>query len=154
MKKTNVMRFLDSMNILHEEYEYDGKITNGEEVANVLNENPNQVFKTLVTQANNKNYYVFCIPVNKKLNLKKAASIAKCKSLEMIKQKDLLKTTGYIHGGCSPLKMIKQFETFIDESSLNYDKIFISAGKVGYQISISLDELKKVLDFKLSDLVD
>lgn len=154
MKKTNVMRFLDSMNIPHEEYEYDSKITNGEEVAIILDENPEQVFKTLVTQSNNKTYFVFCVPVNKKLNLKKAASVAKCKSLEMIKQKDLLKTTGYIHGGCSPLKMIKQFETFIDERALNYEKIYISAGKVGYQISISLEELKKVLAFKLSDLVD
>lgn len=152
MNKTNVMRFLDINHIPHQEYEYDSSLTDGEKIANILKENPEQVFKTLVTIGSDKNYYVFCVPVNCTLSLKKAAKIANVKSIEMIKQKDLLSITGYIHGGCSPLLMKKTFQTYIDESAILFESIFISGGRVGYQVSLNIDDLKKVLNFDLADL--
>lgn len=152
MNKTNVMRFLDLNKINYQAFEYDKSITNGEEVAQVLNEDCNQVFKTLVTISNTKQYFVFCIPVKETLDLKKAAKAANVKSIEMIKQKELLPLTGYVHGGCSPLLMKKQFPTFIDIRLNMFSEIFISGGKVGYQIKIKISDLTKVLPFKIVNL--
>ena len=124
----------------------------GIDVANSLNEDPNIVFKTLVTQGKSHQYYVFLVPVNKELDLKKAAISVNEKSIEMIKSKDLLPLTGYIHGGCSPIGMKKFFKTIIDISASDYDKIIFSGGKIGYQIETTLSELSKIIKFDLIDI--
>ena len=152
-EKTNVMRILDQKNIKYVEHCYTNtNAISGNDVASVLGENPSQVFKTLVTISNSKIHYVFLVPVNKELDLKKAAKSVNEKSVEMIKSKELLPLTGYIHGGCSPIGMKKQFKTVIDISSKEYETIIFSAGKIGYQVETSLDNLKKVIDFKLEDI--
>jgi Cys-tRNA(Pro)/Cys-tRNA(Cys) deacylase len=152
--KTNVMRILDKSKISYNHYEYaNTNAISGMEVASILNQDPNQVFKTLVTISKSKKYYVFVIPVNKELDLKKAASSVNEKNIEMIKSKDLLGITGYIHGGCSPIGMKKNFTTVINETANDFKTIIFSAGKIGYQIELSLNELHKVIDFKLDDLV-
>lgn len=153
-EKTNVMRILEQRKIPYKSYCYaDTDAISGTEVAKVLNQNPNQVFKTLVTVGSSKNNFVFLIPVEKELDLKKAAKAVGEKSISMIKSKELLPLTGYIHGGCSPIGMKKQFETTIDISATNFDKIMFSGGKIGYQVELSLDELKKILNFKFEDIV-
>jgi Cys-tRNA(Pro)/Cys-tRNA(Cys) deacylase len=153
MEKTNVMRILDSKKITYKEYYYgDTEAISGVEVATVLNEDPNIVFKTLVTTSKSKNNYVFMIPVEKELDLKKCASSVNEKYIEMIPQKDLLPLTGYIHGGCSPIGMKKQFKTIIDESCKNYESIIFSGGKIGYQVEVKLDDLSKVINYKTYDI--
>ena len=153
MEKTNVMRILDSKKVPYKEYYYgDTDAISGVEVATVLNEDPNIVFKTLVTTSKSKNNYVFMIPVEKELDLKKCASSVNEKYIEMIPQKDLLPLTGYIHGGCSPIGMKKQFKTIIDESCKNYESIIFSGGKVGYQVEVKLDDLSKVINYKTYDI--
>ena len=119
--KTNVMRLLDGKKIpyLRHTYNPDPTMT-GEDIANLLNEPPSRVFKTLVTQGKRTSYYVFVVPVNAELDLKKAAKAAGEKSVSMIKQKELLPLTGYVHGGCSPMGMKKQFPTFIHEMVIQY----------------------------------
>lgn len=152
--KTNVMRILDKMKIEYKSYSYahTGAVS-GMEVAEALGLNPEQVFKTLVTAGKSQKYYVFVIPVAKELNLKKAADSVGEKSIEMIKAKDLLPVTGYIHGGCSPIGMKKSFVTKIDAFASNFSTIIFSAGKIGYQVEMSLEELKKVIKFDLADIV-
>lgn len=151
--KTNAMRILEQKNIDYKFHSYiDTDAISGIEVANVLNEFPEQVFKTLVTIGASKNNYVFLVPVCNELNLKKAAKAVGEKSIEMIKSKDLLSLTGYIHGGCSPIGMKKFFKTVIDETAILFDTIIFSGGKIGYQIEISLKELEKVIDFSLNDI--
>lgn len=151
--KTNVMRMLDKNKINYRHYTYaDTEAISGIEVAQVLNQNPKQVFKTLVTVAKSKKYYVFLVPVAEELDLKKAALAVNEKSVEMIKSKELLPLTGYIHGGCSPIGMKKFFQTTIDSSSENFDTIIFSAGKIGYQVEMSLEELKKIIQFKTADI--
>ena len=149
--KTNVMRILDQKKIDYKIHTYENAIS-GIEVADTLNEDYDKVFKTLVTVSNNKKNYVFLVPVDKELDLKKAAKSVNEKSIEMLKSANLLSLTGYIHGGCSPIGMKKQFKTIIDISSSNKDKIFISGGKIGYQIEIELNDLRKVIDFELQDI--
>lgn len=152
--KTNVMRTLDKMKIKYTSYCYaHTSAVSGVDVAAVLNQDPKRVFKTLVTLGKSKKYYVFVIPVAEELDLKKAAQNVDEKSIEMIKAKELLPLTGYMHGGCSPIGMKKQFKTVIDASAANFDTIIFSAGKIGYQIEISLAELRKVMDFSLADIV-
>lgn len=152
-EKTNVMRILDQNKIQYRSHYYtDTSAISGIEVANVLNQNINQVFKTLVTIGSSKNNYVFLVPVSKELDLKKAAKSVNEKSIEMVKSKDLLALTGYIHGGCSPIGMKKQFKTTIDASATNFKTIIFSGGKIGYQVEISLDDLKKILNFELNDI--
>ena len=152
-EKTNVMRILDKKKINYNKYCYvDTDAISGMEVAKVLGQDPNQVFKTLVTVGKSKNYYVFMIPVEKELDLKKAAKSVEEKSIEMIKSKDLLALTGNIHGGCSPIGMKKYFKTTIDISASNYDKIIFSGGKIGYQIETTLLELSKIIKFDLKDI--
>lgn len=122
--KTNVMRILDSHKIPYKQYSYDASCSpSGVEIAEVLKQNPLQVFKTLVTVAKTNKNYVFMIPVSKELNLKKAAICVREKSIDMLKQKDLLGLTGYVHGGCSPIGMKKQFKTVIDSSVNNFDTV-------------------------------
>lgn len=153
-EKTNVMRILDKKKINYNKYCYvDTDAISGVEVAKVLKQDPNKVFKTLVTVGKSKNYYVFMIPVEKELDLKKAAKSVEEKSIEMIKSKDLLALTGYIHGGCSPIGMKKFFKTTIDSSVEELDTLIFSAGKIGYQVELSLDELRKVIRLQISDLV-
>lgn len=154
-EKTNVMRLLDRSKIHYESYCYaNTEAISGTEVAAVLGQNPDRVFKTLVTVGSSGNHYVFMIPVNRELNLKRAARAVGEKSIEMIKAKELLPLTGYIHGGCSPIGMKKQFKTTIDSSSTGFDTIMFSAGKIGYQVETSLEELRKLLDFQLCDVSD
>ena len=152
--KTNVMRLLDQAGIQYNNYCYaDTDAISGVEVAAAMNQPMERVFKTLVTVSASKQYYVFVIPVAEELNLKKAAAAVNEKSIEMLKQKDLLPLTGYIHGGCSPIGMKKQFKTTIHESALQFDTIIFSAGKIGYQVEVSPDELKKIVDYQTCDII-
>ena len=155
MKKTNVMRILDSLKIDYKTYTYTGSGSmSGTEVANELELDPNQVFKTLVTVCTKtKSFYVFLIPVNEALDLKKAAKSVGEKQLEMLKQKDLLPITGYIHGGCSPIGMKKVFTTTIHESISQFDTIIFSAGKIGYQVEIPVDALEKAVDYSTGNII-
>ena len=154
-EKTNVMRILEQKKIKYNSYSYAStQAISGMEVATALNQDPNCVFKTLVTVGTSRNNYVFLVPVNKELNLKKAANSVNEKKVEMIKSKELLPLTGYIHGGCSPIGMKKQFKTVINITAQNFEKIIFSAGKIGYQVEMSLENLQKVINFTLADIVD
>lgn len=153
-EKTNVMRILDGKKIEYNHYNYlESGAISGMEVAEALNENPDMVFKTLVTVGKSGNHYVFLLPVNKELDLKKAAKSVGEKNIEMIKSKELLPLTGYIHGGCSPIGMKKFFKTVIHESASEFDKILFSGGKVGYQVEIRLQDLSKVIKYDVADIV-
>ena len=154
-EKTNVMRILDQKKIEYKSYNYlQTGAVNGMEVAEALDEDPGMVFKTLVTVGKSKTNYVFVVPVNKELNLKKAAHSVGEKSIEMIKQKELLPLTGYVHGGCSPIGMKKPLSTTIDRSAENYGRIIFSAGKIGYQVEVSLEDLKKVIRYQLDEITE
>lgn len=154
-EKTNVMRMLDKHKITYKHYTYaNTDAISGIEVAAVLHQNPEQVFKTLVTTGKSGQHYVFMIPVAKELNLKKAAKAVNEKAIEMLKSKDLLPLTGYIHGGCSPIGMKKFFTTIIDETAQNFDTIIFSAGKIGYQIELAHAELAKIIKFEFKDITD
>ena len=154
-EKTNVMRILEQKKIDYRSYSYaDTDVISGIEVATVLNQDPNQVFKTLVTVGSSKQNYVFLVPVHKELDLKKAAKAVGEKSINMIKSKELLPLTSYIHGGCSPIGMKKQFQTVIDNSALNFENIIFSAGKIGYQVQVSLDDLRKVIRFDMENIIE
>lgn len=154
--KTNVMRLLEQKKIPYKSYCYvESGSTNGMEIAEILGENPDQVFKTLVTVGGKtKKNFVFVIPVNRELNLKKAAEAVGEKSIEMIKSKELLPLTGYIHGGCSPIGMKKFFTTTLDSGAKEFETIFFSAGKVGYQVEVKVEDLKKIIRFELADLTE
>ena len=151
--KTNVMRMLDRAKIKYNSYSYaNTNAISGLEVAKALNQDKNKVFKTLVTSSKSGNHYVFMIPVEKELDLKKAAESVNEKAVNMLKQKELLPLTGYIHGGCSPIGMKKFFKTTIDISARNFDTIIFSAGKIGYQVELSLDDLSKIINFQIFDI--
>lgn len=153
-EKTNVMRILDKLRLSYKFHCYaDTDAVSGTEVAEVLGQNPECVFKTLVTSAKSGTYYVFMVPVEEELDLKKAAACVNEKSVSMIKSKDLLPVTGYIHGGCSPIGMKKQFVTVIHDTAQNFETIFFSAGKIGYQIEMNFNELKKAVDIKTADII-
>ena len=153
-EKTNVMRILEQKKVKYESHCYaHTDAVSGTEVAEVLGQDPKRVFKTLVTVGKSKSYYVFVVPVEEDLNLKKAAKSVGEKSIEMIKSKELLPLTGYIHGGCSPIGMKKFFKTTINESAKDCETIIFSAGKIGYQVEMSLDSLSKVIRFSLADIV-
>jgi ybaK/ebsC protein len=145
-EKTNVMRLLDQKKIKYNHYSYiDTPATNGVEVAELLGQDERRVFKTLVTVGKSKANYVFVIPVAEELNLKSAAKAVGEKSIEMLKSKDLLPLTGYIHGGCSPIGMKKRFTTVLDSTALDFENIIFSAGKIGYQVEMSPKDLEKIL---------
>ena len=149
--KTNAMRLLDQAGIPYKVHTYSAEDgIDGLSVARSLEEDPDSVFKTLVTQGKSRAFYVFVIPVPGKLSLRQAAKACGEKSVEMIPQKLLLPTTGYVHGGCSPVGMKKVFPTFIDETAILFDRIFVSAGKIGCQIEIWPDDL---IDYCSAELV-
>ena len=153
--KTNAMRMLERAKIAYEAHEYpheEGVAVDGVRVAESMGQNPDCVFKTLVTQGADKNYYVFVIPVKEELDLKKAAKAVGEKSIDMLKAKELLPLTGYIHGGCSPIGMKKFFRTTIDASARDLDRMYVSAGKVGYQIEIAPADLAKVIRYEFADV--
>ena len=151
--KTNVMRILDREKIAHSEYSYgDGTAIRGTEVAEILGKDPSSVFKTLVTAGASRRNYVFVIPVDRELDLKKAAKAAGEKSIEMIKSKELLPLTGYVHGGCSPIGMKKQFPTFIDSSCEGLETMTFSAGKIGYQVELSPQDLFRLVPCRTAEL--
>ena len=152
--KTNVMRVLDQKKIAYESHSYEADPTlTGEDIAKILGESPEKVFKTLVTQGKPGTYYVFVVPVMAELDLKKAAKAAGEKSIAMIKQKELLPLTGYVHGGCSPIGMKKQFKTFIHETAPQFDRIFVSARKVGFQVELAPSDLIQAASIITADIV-
>ena len=152
-EKTNVMRTLDQKKIPYTAHSYDpdGPI-DGVSVAQILGQPAEQVFKTLVTKAASGAYYVFDIPVCENLDLKKAARAVGEKSIAMLPQKELLPLTGYVHGGCSPVGMKKQFPTVLDETALLFDTICVSAGKIGAQVELSPQALLALLGASTADV--
>lgn len=154
-EKTNVMRVLDGLKIAYVSHFYQADPTlRGEEIAALLGEPAEQVFKTLVTAGKPGKYYVFVIPVAQELNLKKAAAATGEKSVRMIPQKDLLPLTGYVHGGCSPVGMKKRFPTYVDETAGALKRLCVSAGKVGCQVELSPEDLRRAAPYQLADLTD
>lgn len=153
-EKTNVMRVLDGKKVKYNSLCYleTGAIS-GTEVAAALGQDPKKVFKTLVTVGKTNANYVFVIPVEEELDLKKAAAVVGEKKIDMLKSKDLLGLTGYIHGGCSPIGMKKFFRTTIHKTAADFDTIFFSAGKIGYQVEVSPEDLKKVIRYEFADLI-
>lgn len=152
--KTNVMRILDKAKITYKAHTYDhsdGAI-DGAAVAEKMGQNPEQVFKTLVTKGAGRDYYVFVVPVLKELDLKKAAKSVGEKHVEMIHVKDINKVTGYIRGGCSPIGMKKQFVTVFDKSAKNIETIIVSAGKIGYQIELAPKDLIEIVGAKTAEI--
>ena len=153
-EKTNVMRLMDSRKIPYAAHTYaPDPALSGEDIARILGEDPSYVFKTLVTRGKTGRYYVFVIPVAAELNLKKAAAAAGEKSVEMIHQKELLPLTGYVHGGCSPFGMKKPFPTFVHSSANGLDRIFVSAGRVGFQMELAPADLSKLVRFRFAELI-
>lgn len=152
--KTNVMRLLEQANIPYEMTTYevkDGKI-DGQAVAAKIGKPAKQVFKTLVAVGKSKANYVFVIPVDLELDLKKAGHVAGEKSIEMLHVKDLQKTTGYIRGGCSPIGMKKAFRTFIHESAKDLEEMTVSGGKIGVQVTLNPEALCQYIDGCFEDL--
>lgn len=154
IEKTNAIRILQGKKINFKLHTYDNsEALSGVDVAAMLNLNADKVFKTLVTVGKSGNHYVFMIPVAKELDLKKAAKISGEKSIEMIKSKDLLGLTGYIHGGCSPVGMKKIFTTYIHNTAHLYDTIIFSGGKIGLQLEMPFEDLKNVISIKEEDVI-
>ena len=152
MEKTNAMRQFDRKKLSYAVHAYEGVIS-GVDVAATMGQEPEKVFKTLVTVGKSGGYYVFMIPVAQELDLKKAAKAVGEKSIAMIPQKELLPLTGYVHGGCSPVGMKKQFPTTIHESAAEFEKIFFSGGKIGLQIESSPQSLEKLMRLQYADLI-
>lgn len=155
MNKTNAMRLLEQAGIPYKalEYEVDEDNLSGEHVAEQIGIPSEQVFKTLIAKGDKKGFVVFCIPVNDELDLRKAAYVVGDKKIEMLHVKDLLPTTGYIRGGCSPIGMKKKFPTYIDETAILFDEITVSAGVRGCQLCIPRDMLIEYIDAVLCDVV-
>lgn len=152
-EKTNVMRVLDQKKIPYRQYHIPlQEAVSGVEMASRMGLDPEKVFKTLVTVGKTKNHYVFVIPVGCELDLKKAAKAVGEKSIEMIPQKELLPLTGYIHGGCSPIGMKKFFTTTIDEHAVSSGTIIFSAGRIGYQVEVNIQDLSRVIRFQTADV--
>lgn len=153
-EKTNVMRVLDQKKIKYTSHHLDiTEALSGVEMAAMLNQDPSRVFKTLVTVGKTKANYVFVIPVAEELDLKKAAKAVGEKSIEMIKSKELLPLTGYVHGGCSPIGMKKSLKTTIHETAKDFDTIMFSAGKIGYQVEMNVKDLEKLIRLTYANLV-
>lgn len=154
MEKTNAMRQLDRKRVKYIVHSYEGGALSGTEVAAALGQNPAQVFKTLITVGKSGGHYVFMLPVAASLDLKKAAAAVKEKSLSMLPQKELLPLTGYVHGGCSPIGMKKQFPTVLHESAAQYETICFSAGRKGLQIEMSPAALADVVPLQTAEVAD
>lgn len=153
IEKTNAMRILDQKKVAYKEHTLGiTEAVSGVEAATLLGVDESLVFKTLVTVGKSLEHYVFVVPVASELDLKKAAACVNEKNVEMVKSKDLLSLTGYVHGGCSPVGMKKFFKTTFDESAQNVDRIFFSGGRIGFQIETTLSELKKAINFQVKDI--
>lgn len=153
MEKTNVMRLLDKLSLPYLPHSYEASSAlSGLEVARLTNQDPMRVFKTLVTVASSGLHYVFVIPVGEELSLKKAATVVGEKSISMLKSKELLPLTGYVHGGCSPLGMKKPFPIVVDETAELCETMMFSAGKIGYQVEMSPRHLKQAVPYTLADV--
>lgn len=153
-EKTNVMRLLEQKKIKFQSHHLDiTEALSGVEMAKMLGQNPEQVFKTLVTVGKSKTNYVFVIPVAEELDLKKAAKCVGEKSIEMIKSKELLPLTGYVHGGCSPIGMKKALKTTLHQTAKDFDTIVFSAGKIGYQVELNAKDLEKMIRLTYSDVI-
>ena len=151
-EKTNVMRTLERLKIPYREHFYgDTGAISGVDVAAALGQDPAKTFKTLVTKGRQE-HYVFIVPVAEELDLKKAAAAVGEKSIEMIRQKELLPLTGYVHGGCSPIGMKKPFRTVIHESAVLYDTIMFSAGKIGWQVEMDPQDLERMIELDYADI--
>ena len=152
-EKTNVMRLLDQKKVEYTAHSYAcTEAVSGVEAAALLGQDPDKVFKTLVTMAGSGEHYVFMVPVKRELDLKKAAKAVHEKSIEMLRAKELLPLTGYVHGGCSPIGMKKTFRTVIDKSAADFDTILFSGGKIGCQVETALAQLQKVVEVELGDI--
>ncbi|KAB2333122.1 Cys-tRNA(Pro) deacylase [Cytobacillus depressus] len=152
--KTNAMRILDSKKVRYELITYenqDGKI-DGVSVAEKIQKDLQEVYKTLVAHGNSKQIYVFIIPVEAELDLKRAAKAAGEKKIEMIAVKDIQKLSGYIRGGCSPIGMKKQYPSFIDKQALELETIIVSGGKIGIQVELAVEDLTNVIQAELADI--
>ncbi|MBR3803593.1 MAG: Cys-tRNA(Pro) deacylase [Clostridia bacterium] len=155
LEKTNVMRILDSKKVNYIPHTYEAEeAASGTEVAKILSLDPQKVFKTLVTAGKSGEHYCFVVPVEKELNLKKAAKAVGEKSIEMIKSKELLPLTGYIHGGCSPIGMKKFLRTTFHTTAGDFDTIVFSGGKIGRHVELSLADLSKVIRYSVADIAD
>lgn len=153
-EKTNVMRILEQKKLPYVSHSYkDSGAVSGAEVAAALRQDATRVFKTLVTVAEPNRHYVFIVPVKEELDLKKAAKAVGEKRVEMLKQKDLLPLTGYVHGGCSPIGMKKLFKTVAHFTAENAETVFVSAGKIGWQIEIAPENLSKVVPLTFADII-
>ena len=153
-EKTNAMRQLERKKLEYRVHTYEGGALSGTQVASVLGQAAERVFKTLVTVGKTGQHYVFMVPVARELHLKKAAAAVGEKSVAMIAQKELLPLTGYVHGGCSPIGMKKQFPTVIDASVPEDGTIFFSGGKIGLQIETTLQALRQTVPLELCDITD
>ncbi|RHW40201.1 Cys-tRNA(Pro) deacylase [Lysinibacillus yapensis] len=152
--KTNAVRLLDQQKIKYNllEYTIEDHRIDGITVANKTGQPVAHVFKTLVATAGAGKYFVFVIPVSAELNLKTCAKVVEEKKIEMLHVKDLLPTTGYIRGGCSPIGMKKQFPTYIDESAVSLDYLIVSAGKIGLQVQLNPHDLVSITHANFSKL--
>ena len=155
MKKTNAVRILEANKIEFQlfNYEFNPEEIDAVSVARKIDAEPESVFKTLVTRSNTNEIFIFVIPGNEVLNLKKAATAAGVKKIEMIKEKELLPLTGYIKGGCSPVGLKKNYPIFIDETAQLFDKIFVSAGVRGTQVKLNPADLQQLVNAEFVDLV-
>ncbi len=154
-EKTNAVRLLTQKKIKFTTYSYGSAAddaVSGTEVAKILHQDADDVFKTLVTVGKTNTHYVFVVPVAKDLDLKKAAGAVGEKSIDMIKSRELLGLTGYVHGGCSPVGMKKFFRTVFDISAKTREKIFFSGGRIGLQIETSPTEIEKVIRIEYADI--
>lgn len=153
-EKTNAVRIVESLKLPHKTHTYDSsRAASGTEVAQMLGQNPDKVFKTLVCVAKSGKHYVFVIPVAEGLDLKKAAKVVGEKSVDMLKQKELLPLTGYVHGGCSPVGMKKFFKTTVHESAQNLDTIVFSGGRIGLQLEMTPTDLAKAIRLSFADVI-
>ena len=153
--KTNAMRILDSNKIDYDTHSYttDGEHVDGITVAHAIGRDVSEVYKTLVAQGSSKNIYVYVIPVNENLDLKKAAKVANEKNVAMINVNDINKFTGYIRGGCSPIGMKKIYKTFVNESAIDLSTLIVSAGKIGYQVELAPTDLQELINCEFKDIV-
>ncbi len=152
MEKTNPMRHLDKLGIPYKVHFYGDRALSGMEVATAMGEDPEEAFKTLVTVGKPKSYHVFVVPVTGELDLKKAAASVGEKSVSMIKQDELLPLTGYVHGGCSPLCIKRPMTITIDSTAAGKERIYFSAGKIGYQLEVSVADLPRMMEFSFADI--
>ncbi len=154
-RKTNVMRILEKEKVpyIAHEYPHGKEAVDGVTVAKLMGQNPECVFKTLVTKGAGRDFYVFVVPVDKELDLKKCAACVGEKSVEMIPVKDITKVTGYVRGGCSPLGMKKTFKTVFHITAENISRIIVSAGKIGYQIDLEPGELIRLTGGSCADII-